>query len=241
MTDGALPLALGLAALAGLSIPLGGVLARIEALWPGWLAAEARHSVIAFGGGALLAAVALVLVPDGAAALPGWLALLAFMAGGVAFFLCDRAIERRGGRASQLMAMVLDYLPEAMALGAMLAADPRKAVLLAVLIALQNLPESFNAYREIEDAPNPPSHGRIMTVLCALVLLGPVAAAAGAVWLAEAPGVLGAVMLFAGGGIIYLMFQDLAPQVQLENRWGPPLGAVGGFGLGLAGHLIVQA
>ncbi|MEQ9261507.1 MAG: hypothetical protein RIG84_20655 [Roseovarius sp.] len=240
MTDGPLLAALGLAALAGLSIPLGGFLARIESVWPGWTTAEARHTVIAFGGGALLAAVALVLVPDGVESLPGPPALLAFMAGGVVFFLCDRALERRGGHASQFMAMVLDYLPEAMALGALLAADPRKAVLLAVLIALQNLPESFNAYREIEEAPKAPSPGRVMVVLCAMVLLGPLAAAVGAVWLTEAPAILGAIMLFAGGGIIYLMFQDVAPQVQLENRWGPPLGAVAGFGLGLAGHLMLH-
>ncbi|MCB0406366.1 MAG: hypothetical protein KDD51_16410 [Bdellovibrionales bacterium] len=48
---------------AGLAVPLGGVLASREKFSPSWLEDELRHSVIAFGGGLLLAAVALVLVP----------------------------------------------------------------------------------------------------------------------------------------------------------------------------------
>ena len=41
----------------------------------------------------------------------------------------------------------------------------------------------------------------------------------------------------AAGGILYLIFQDLAPQAQLKNHWFPPLGAVSGFALGLLGLL----
>ena len=51
--------------LAGLALPLGGALASIERLRPRWLEEEFRHGVLAFGGGILLAAVALVLVPHG--------------------------------------------------------------------------------------------------------------------------------------------------------------------------------
>lgn len=233
--------ALALAALAGCSIPLGGFLARIGGILPNWRSDDARHGVIAFGAGALFAAVALVLVPDGIEKLPGPLALLSFAAGGVAFFLLDRAIERRGAHAAQFMAMSLDFLPEAMALGAMIVAEPGTAYLLAALIALQNLPESFNAFREASEAPNAPAPGQILFTFCAMVLLGPLAAGIGVIWLTDMPEVLGAIMLFAGGGIIYLMFQDVAPQVRLEHSWGPPLGAVAGFGLGLAGYLLLHA
>jgi ZIP family zinc transporter len=55
--------------------------------------------------------------------------------------------------------------------------------------------------------------------------------------LASNTAVLGAIMLFAAGGIVYLLFEDVAPQVRLERRWSPPLGAVAGFALGLAGSL----
>jgi hypothetical protein len=52
------------ATLAGAMIPLGGILARVEHIRPQWLEEEFRHSVIAFGGGILFAAVSLVLVPQ---------------------------------------------------------------------------------------------------------------------------------------------------------------------------------
>ena len=46
-------------------------------------------------------------------------------------------------------------------------------------------------------------------------------------------------MLAAAGGILYLTFQDIAPQVPIETSWLPPFGAVLGFLLGLAGHLAL--
>ncbi len=54
-----------LALLAGAAIPLGGAIAAVEHIHPYWLENEFRHAVIAFGGGALLAAIALVLIPEG--------------------------------------------------------------------------------------------------------------------------------------------------------------------------------
>jgi ZIP family zinc transporter len=54
------------------------------------------------------------------------------------------------------------------------------------------------------------------------------------------PVILGGIMLFASGGILYLIFQDIAPQVPLKRSWAPSQGAVAGFALGLVGHLLVQ-
>ena len=51
--------------LAGLAMPLGALIACFEKIGSEWLEQELRHSVMAFGGGALLSAVALVLVPEG--------------------------------------------------------------------------------------------------------------------------------------------------------------------------------
>jgi len=227
------------ATLAGATIPLGGFIARFEHIRPRWLEQELRHSVIAFGGGVLMAAVALVLVPEGSRHLPVWVTLLAFGAGGAVFLTIDRAIERHGGAGAQLMAMLLDFVPESMAMGAMLAADEPVGLLLAGLIALQNLPEGFNAYRELEAA----KHLRrtvVLAAFCALVPLGPLATWIGFTYLHAFPAALGVIMLFAAGGILYLTFQDIAPQSRLERRWAPPLGAVAGFMLGLLGHALVR-
>lgn len=222
---------------AGLMIPLGAALARIERIRPRWLEEELRHGVIAFGGGVLLAAISLVLVPRGVALLPGAPALAAFALGGLSFFWLDRAIARRTGPAAQTLAMVSDFVPEAVALGAMFASGDRNGVLLAALIGLQNLPEGFNAYREAM-ARGGRRPRTILAVFAVLALLGPLAAVLGHLYLTAWPAATGAVMLFAAGGILYLTFQDIAVEAHLERRWAPALGAVGGFLLGLAGQML---
>lgn len=231
-------IAIVLATLAGASIPIGAALSTYDRLLPGWLQEEFRHTVVAFGAGALLSAVALVLVPEGSERLTPAPALLWFVLGGVVFFAIDRALAAKGGHAAQFLAMMLDYVPEAMALGALLADNLSLAILMAVLIALQNLPEGFNAFREMA-ATGGASRRRLLILFLLMVPVGPLAAHLGRSYLTDAPGILGAVMMFAGGGILYLLFEDVAPQVPLDRHWAPPLGAVGGFALGLAGHLMM--
>jgi ZIP family zinc transporter len=220
---------------AGATIPLGGLLALEDRVHPRWLKSELRHGVIAFGGGVLVAAVALVLVPQGLERLPGPAALACFAGGGAAFFLIDRTLGKNGEQAGQLLAMLVDFLPEAVALGAMLAAGADGALVLALLIALQNFPEGFNAFREVSEGDARP--GRRLMSFALIPALGPLAALTGAGLLSGNDPALGALMLFAAGGILYLTFQDVAPQAVLDKAWAPPLGAVAGFSLGLAGHL----
>ena len=57
-------------ALAGACIPIGALLARIEHIRSRWLEEELRHFAIAFGGGILVGAVALVLIPKGIERVP---------------------------------------------------------------------------------------------------------------------------------------------------------------------------
>jgi ZIP family zinc transporter len=42
-------------------------------------------------------------------------------------------------------------------------------------------------------------------------------------------------MLLASGGILYLIFQDIAPQVILRKHRGPPLAAILSFALAMLG------
>jgi ZIP family zinc transporter len=227
-----------LSLLAGATIPVGAALALWDRIHPHWMANELRHGVMAFGGGVLIAAVALVLVPEGSDRMRALPALLAFAAGGVAFFALDRALERSGRPVGQLLAMLVDFVPEAIALGAILAADGNAGLLLALLIALQNLPEAFNAYRDVASRGRAMSY-RTLGLFLSLPLLGPLAALLGAFVFATSDVALGGLMLFAAGGILYLTFQDVAPQVKLQSSWLPPLGAVAGFLLGLSGDLLI--
>ena len=224
--------------LAGACIPVGAGLACIKHICPKWLEEEFRHFVIAFGGGVLIGAVALVLIPEGVERVPEPLAtVVLLLAGGVAFLALDRYQARRGHPTPQFTAMAADFLPESLALGGMFAINAEGAVLLAVLIGLQNLPEGFNAWRELSSEKLAPwsAFGKMV----ALALLGPVCGLVGWFWLADQETVLGSIMLLAAGGILYLTFQDIAPQARLERHWAPPLGAVLGFALALVGELLL--
>ncbi len=223
---------------AGAAIPLGGVLARIEHIQPRWLEQELRHGVIAFGGGVLLSAIALVLVPYGIKHLSMMGVAAAFSSGGLVFLWLDRLIWKHGGSVAQLTAMLLDFLPEALALGATFASGKSTGLLLAFLISLQNLPEGFNSFRELNVSEHISSNKTLLFLL-SLVILGPTAGLVGLTFLSDEPVMIGSVMLFASGGILYLTFQDIAPQAQLRCHWAPPLGAVAGFLLGLLGQMLI--
>jgi ZIP family zinc transporter len=107
-------------------------------------------------------------------------------------------------------------------------------------MALQNLPEGFNAYRELAGSAHPGNgRGRAVKSFAAMALLGPVAALAGYFWLAANPPLVSGIMLFAAGGILYSVFQDIAPQAVLKRHWAPPMGAVFGFLLGMLGHMMI--
>ena len=224
---------------AGACIPLGGLLARIERIRPGWLEEELRHFIIAFGGGVLVSAVALVLIPEGMTLLDNAPETSIYVIlGGLAFFLIERALGQHRMETPQFSAMLLDYLPESIALGGIFTIDSKAAPLLAVLIGLQNLPEGFNAYRELR-AINGQNPKKILVKMCATVPLGPILGVIGWLYLSVYGYLVGVIMLFASGGILYLIFQDIAPQSRMQWHWGPPLGAVCGFSLALLGKTLV--
>jgi ZIP family zinc transporter len=222
---------------AGLAMALGAVIARFERIGVDWLEQEFRHSVTAFGGGALLSAVALVLVPEGIVHLTPLSACIWFIVGGCSFMLLDILLNKIKTPASQLAAMLSDFIPESIALGAAFATGHSSAFLLAAMIALQNLPEGFSSYREL-NASSVYKPRKIIFMFCLMAMLGPIAGVSGYLWLAHHPEIIAVIMLFASGGIMYSIFQDLAPQVKLEKHWAPPMGAVLGFVLGIVGLML---
>ena len=226
---------------AGACIPAGGLLAKIEHIHPQWLEREFRHFIIAFGGGLLLAAVAVVLIPEGIIQLSNSPVISVYvLLGGIIFFLIEKYLGRKHLEVPQLSAMLLDYLPESIALGGLFAVGAETAPLLAVLIGLQNLPEGFNAYRELKTIESSRPHV-VLIQMCLLVPLGPVMGFIGWGLLSDYTYVLGIVMLMASGGILYLIFQDIAPQSKMRRHWGPPLGAVCGFSLALMGNSLINS
>ncbi|WP_411825874.1 ZIP family metal transporter [Luteolibacter sp. AS25] len=224
---------------AGLSMPIGAIIARFENIHSDWLENEVRHGVIAFGGGALLSAVALVLIPEGIRSNSIPVTILCFGGGGLAFAWLDSMLAKSKSKAGQLVAMLSDFIPEALALGTTFMASPSVAVLLASLIALQNLPEGFNAFRELQQN-NSSKPWHLIGVFTLMALLGPLSALTGHFFLREQHSLVGATQLFAAGGILYLVIEDIAPQAKLSNSRRPALGAVAGFLLGLIGHMLTK-
>lgn len=222
---------------AGGAMAVGGLIAMYERIQSNWLEEEFRHSVIAFGGGTLLSAVALVLVPEGSKVLSVTATAILFAAGGFVFMVLDILLVSMKSPAAQLAAMLADFIPEAMALGAAFATGASTGPLLAVLIALQNVPEGFNSYREMTASGK--FTGRVVVIAFAVMaVFGPMAGLTGYFVLASYPAVVGGIMIFAAGGILYVIFQDIAPQVKLEKHWLPPFSAVIGFLFGLVGQMV---
>lgn len=224
---------------AGLAMPLGGVISNYTHFNSQLLEEKINHFLVGFGGGALLSAVALVLVPEGLKNLNSLYVAASFISGGVAFMWLDSYQASKGASASQLTAMLTDFVPEALALGALFSVSRESGAILAFIIFLQNLPEGYNAFKELAKS-HKYSKNAILLVLLMLVFLGPMSGVFGLLVLAEHFALLSAIMLFAAGGIIYTTFQNIAPLTRLAHHRFPSLGAVFGFSLGMLGHLIIH-
>ena len=159
-----------------------------------------------------------------------------FWQGQYFFFFLDRYIEKKGGTISQLLAMLMDFVPEAIALGAVFGTDHKLGLLLAIFIGL-HLPESFNSYQDLRN--NGYASGKCLLVLFLLSFSGVVAAISGYYLLSDMPKLTASLMLFSSGGILYLIFQDIAPMSKLKNSWFPALGASFGFLVGMIGQKIL--
>lgn len=223
--------------IAGIASFFGALFARFERFPEGILKKELLRGIVAFGGGILIAAVAFALVPHGIETLSALSLGLLFGLGGAAFCLLDVQLSKSGGSKAQFTAMLSDFIPEAIALGAVFAHDHRLGLMLALFIGAQNLPEGFNAFRELKQ-----STGRSAMILWQMFFvsfLGPASALLGYFFLRDKPPVTAGIMVFAAGGILYLIFQDIAPQTKLRRHWLPPLGAVLGFIVGMLGQKLI--
>lgn len=163
--------------------------------------------------------------------------LFSFGLGSVTFFLIDRYLEQKGGKMAQLLAMLMDFVPESIALGALFASDPSTGTLLAIFIGLQNLPEAFNSYRDMVLSGFTVNKTLIMMFFLSFAGIG--GAMIGHYLLRDYPDITAHLMVFASGGILYLLFQDIAPSSQMKNhQWGA-MGACLGFMVGMIGEKVI--
>jgi len=136
-----------------------------------------------------------------------------------------------------LLAMMMDFIPESIALGAVFAIEPSMAAVLAIFIGLQNLPEAFNSYRDF--IVNGYTATKTLTIFFFLSFFGIISALIGHFLLRDYTMLTAHLMTFASGGILYLLIQDIIPASKLENNYSTSLGATLGFLIGIIGEKLI--
>lgn len=224
---------------AGITVFIGGLLANYfnHHIKETPVKYEIIHTLMSFGSGIMLSAVALVLIPKGMEELELLPMAISFLAGALIFMFIDQYLASKGGQMATLLAMMMDFVPESIALGAVFAVDPNMASLLAVFIGLQNLPEAFNSYRDLVQSGFTPK--KTLLIFFFLSFVGVVGALIGHFILSDSPGLTAHLMTFASGGILYLLIQDIIPESKLENNYLTALGATLGFLIGIIGDKVI--
>ena len=202
---------------------------------------------MAFGSGALIAAVAYELVfeafeTDSAVASAG------FAVGALTFYGGDWAIDRKGGHGRKsaggqdqlagqanaiVLGTILDGIPESFVLGASVQEGSGVTVALVVGVFVSNIPESLSATSGLRTAGW--GTGRVFAMWSAVVAASVMAAAAGWFLLDLMPAAGGAFALaFAGGALLVMLADTLMPEAfELAGREAGLVTALG-FAFGFA-------
>lgn len=224
---------------AGITVICGGLLANLfnHHVKDSPVKFSVIHSLMSFGAGIILSALALVLIPRGMEELDLFPIIISFSAGAIIFLSIDQYLDKKGGQTATLLAMMMDFVPESIALGAVFAVDPNTATLLAVFIGLQNLPEAFNSYRDLTLSGF--TIKKTLLIFFGLSFFGIIAALIGHFYFSESQKLTAHLMTFASGGILYLLIRDIIPESKLESKFLPSLGACLGFLIGIIGEKLI--
>jgi ZIP family zinc transporter len=228
-----------LSGFSGITIFIGGLLAYYfnHHVKESPVKKEIIQTMMSFGAGIILSALSLVLIPKGMEELNLLPMAISFVAGAVTFLFIDLYLKKKVGQTATLLAMMLDFVPEAIVLGAVFVIDPNMATLLAIFIGLQNLPESFNAFRDLIQSGF--TVKKTLVTFFFLSFFGIIAALSGHFLLSDYPNLTAHLMIFASGGILYLLIEDIIPESNLEKSYFSSLGATFGFLAGIIGDKII--
>ena len=225
--------------LAGITVFIGGLLAHYfnHHIKESPVKYEIVHVLMSFGAGIILSAIALVLIPKGMEDLRLIPMAVSFLVGAILFMCLDQYLAKKGGKKATLLAMMMDFIPESIALGSLFAVDTKTACLLAVFIGLQNLPEAFNSYRDLVQSGF--TAKKTLFIFFGLSFFGIIGAIIGHFLLSNSPKLTAHLMTFASGGILYLLVQDIIPESKLDKNYLTSLGATVGFLIGIIGEKII--
>lgn len=153
--------------------------------------------------------------------------LVGTLAGMGALHLAERHLAGAGGREPValifLLGLGLHNVPEGMAIGAGHHAAGSLGLAVAVAIGVHNLPEGMAAGLLLAESGRPAVG--VVAVTTLIGLCTPVGTLGGLIWLAAQPGLVGVLLAFAAGAMLFLGALRLLPAALGEARaW-----AVAGF------------
>lgn len=244
------------------SLLVGAVLATIGPVHR-WLVA--RHEwrlglLMAFGAGVLVSAVAYELVEEAVTASASGIAVGAgLVAGSIAFFVGDEAIERLGDRGrlerrggggasggagegadgedgggpvAILLGTVLDGIPESVVVGISLLEGGTVSVAVLAAVFLSNVPEAISSTPGLVARFGTV---RTMTIWTVVVLASGLAAGIGYAALGDAPpSLIAAIQAFAAGAILVMLADEMIPGAHHKGHTAAGLATALGFAVAAA-------
>jgi ZIP family zinc transporter len=237
--------ALGWGTLAASSLVLGALLGILRE-WP----ARLVGLVLAFGAGALIAAVSFELAEEGVQLAGGGPVAVGLALGALSYYAGDLELDRlssrmearrRGsddGDAGPALALgaVLDGIPEQLVLGIGLAAGGDVGVGLLVAIFVSNLPEAIGSSSELREAGRSDrTVVRLWTAVAAVCALATVLGYALADMAPE--GLQGGINGYAAGALLVMLVDTMIPDATGKAGYLAGVVTVLGFavGAGLSG------
>jgi zinc transporter, ZIP family len=201
--------------------------------------------VMAFGSGVLLSAVAFDLTEEAFHQAGFDAVVIGLVLGGVAFFLADLVVERRGGGDRKrsggeqeggsaraiLAGALLDGIPESVAIGITLVGGGGVGLAVVAAVFLSNVPESLSAATGLRKAGHTPAW--ILGLWTAVLVVASLAAAAGFGLLGGlGPDPVAAIQAFAAGAILTMLADTMMPEA--FEHGGPTVGLVTVLGFAAA-------
>ena len=235
--------AVGWGTLAASSLVIGALLGLARA-WPPRLVGL----VLAFGAGALIAAVSFELAEDGVQIGGATAVAIGLALGAITYFVCDAALDRlsadmqaRKNRAESsdagpalALGAVLDGIPEQLVLGIGLATGGGIGVGLLVAIFVSNLPEAIGSSSELRAAGR---STRAVVVLWIAVAAACALATVVGFGFADvaSSGLQGGINGFAAGALLVMLVDSMIPEATAKS--GRVAGIVTAFGFAVAAGL----
>jgi zinc transporter, ZIP family len=202
--------------------------------------------VMAFGSGVLISAVAYELVEDAFGTGGGSGAVgLGLLAGSLAFYLGDLAIDRMGGEGRKsaaggqdagsglaiLLGTVLDGIPESIVLGLSLLGSGGVSIAMLVAVFLSNLPEALSSTAGLSKSGW--RHQRILSLWVSVTVVSAISSLAGYAFFDGASGAtIAFVQSFAGGALLTMLADTMMPEA--FKYGGKQVGLVTTLGFALA-------